>query len=102
MSATIRGRTLTSASPNGAPGLNFALQPAKSGNLEVGVKTRMGELGDATLALFETRTEHEIVTLTNVGGRSTYQNAGDTRRRGVEAQWSANLRQNLRAQLALT
>jgi iron complex outermembrane recepter protein len=42
------------------------------------------------------------VTLTNVGGRSTFQNAGTTRRRGVEAAWSATYAENLRAQLALT
>ena len=89
-------------SPNGATGLNFALQPAKSDNLEVGVKTRSADYGSATLALFETRTEHEIVTLTNVGGRSTFQNAGATRRRGVEAAWSATYADILRLQLALS
>ncbi|MEO6895082.1 MAG: TonB-dependent receptor [Caldimonas sp.] len=89
-------------SPNGATGLNFALQPARSDNLEVGVKSLSSDLGDATLALFETRTENEIVTLTNSGGRSTFQNAGATRRRGVEAAWSATYLQNLRAQIALT
>ena len=89
-------------SPNGATGLNFALQPAKSDNVEVGVKSRLQEFGEATLALFETRTEHEIVTLTNVGGRATFQNAGATRRRGVEAAWSATYAQNLRLQLALS
>ena len=66
------------------------------------MKSRSQDLGDATLALFETRTKQEIVTLTNVGGRSTFQNAGATRRRGVEAAWSATYLQNLRAQLALT
>ena len=89
-------------SPNGATGLNFALRPATSDNLEVGVKTRSSDLGDATLALFETRTQHEIVTLTNTGGRSTYQNAGATRRRGVEAAWSTTVLQNLKAQVAAT
>ena len=89
-------------SPNGATGLNFALRPARSDNLEVGVKTRSADFGDATLALFETRTEHEIVTLSNTGGRSTFQNAGATRRRGVEAAWSATVLQNLKAQVAVT
>ncbi len=89
-------------SPNGATGLNFALEPSRSDNLEIGVKSRSAGLGDATLALFETRTEHEIVTLANVGGRSTFQNAGATQRRGVEAAWTATYAQNLRAQVALT
>ena len=42
------------------------------------------------------------MTLSNVGGRSTFQNAGATRRRGLEAAWSADLRENLRAQVAYT
>jgi hypothetical protein len=35
--------------------------------------------------VFQTGTQHEIVTQTNVGGRATYQNAGAMRRRGLEA-----------------
>src|SRR6185436_11026187 len=69
-------------------GLNFALKPSHSGNYEVGLKGR----SDAqarwqfgwNAAAFETRTRDEIVTQTNSGGRSTFQNAGATRRRGVE------------------
>jgi len=88
--------------PAGATGLNFDLQPARSTNVEAGVKLRSATLGEATLALFETRTEHEIVTLSNVSGRTTYQNAGATRRRGAEASWSKSWLQDLRAQAALT
>ncbi|RYY87086.1 MAG: TonB-dependent receptor, partial [Comamonadaceae bacterium] len=36
-------------------------------------------------ALFQARTTGEIVVLSNTGGRSTFQNAGQTRRRGLEA-----------------
>jgi len=75
--------------PDGATGLNFALAPAKSTSLEAGVKTRFDVTKDAPLlanvALFTTRVDDELVTLSNVGGRSTYTNAGATRRRGVEA-----------------
>ncbi len=88
--------------PNGGTGLNFALQPAKSDNVEAGVKTRLAAVGDLNLALFQTRTRDEIVTLTNVGGRSTYQNAGATRRTGVEVGWSQTFLENLRAQAAGT
>ena len=52
--------------------------------------------------MFETRTDQEIVTQTNVGGRSTFKNAGATRRRGVELQWSRQTLRNLRAQVAYT
>ncbi len=86
--------------PDGTTGLNVALQPARSDNIEVGVKTRLDGLGELNAALFDTRTENEIVTLTNTGGRSTYQNAGSTRRRGIELGWSQTVFQSLRAQAA--
>jgi iron complex outermembrane receptor protein len=88
--------------PSGAPGLNFSLQPARSDNLEVGAKTRFEGIGDLNIALFDTQTQHEIVTLTNVGGRSTYQNAGATRRTGIEVGWSNTYAENLHAQAAFS
>ncbi|MEO7010726.1 MAG: TonB-dependent receptor, partial [Caldimonas sp.] len=88
--------------PNGATGLNLALQAARSSNYEAGVKTRSEHWGDFNLALFETGTRSEIVTLSNVGGRSTYQNAGATKRRGLEAGWSKPIVANLQAQAAYT
>ena len=88
--------------PDGTSGLNFALQPAHSNNFEVGVKARLEGVGEMTAALFQTRTQDEIVTLTNVAGRSTYQNAGATRRTGLELGWSNTFAENLRAQAALT
>ena len=87
--------------PNGQTGLNFGLQAAKSNSIEVGVKTRSA-WGDANLAIFETHTDNEIATFSNVGGRSTYQNVGSTRRRGAEASWSGELRTDVRAHLAAT
>ena len=88
--------------PNGATGLNLALQAAHSDNYEAGIKTRSERWGDTDIAVFQTLTQDEIVTLTNVGGRSTYQNAGATRRRGLEASWSKVLHENLHAQAAYT
>ncbi len=88
--------------PNGATGLNFGLQAATSDSVEAGVKTRLAGIGTANAALFETKTSHEIVTLTNVGGRATFQNAGGTRRRGLELSGEAELGSDLRAQLAYT
>ncbi|MBW8848357.1 MAG: TonB-dependent receptor, partial [Burkholderiales bacterium] len=58
--------------------------------------------GEFTLALFQTGTAHEIVTQTNVGGRATYQNAGATQRRGLEASGQVQLGATLQAQLAAT
>jgi iron complex outermembrane receptor protein len=74
--------------PSGAPGLNFALKPSRSDNYELGLKGRTDPEArwrfDWNAAVFETKTRDEIVTQTNSGGRSTFQNAGATRRRGVE------------------
>jgi len=87
--------------PNGGTGLNFTLQPARSKSVEAGVKTRLANYGEASIAVFETHTENEIVTLTNTGGRSTFQNAGATRRNGLELGWSAQWK-DWQPQLAAT
>jgi len=70
---------------DGGAGLNFALQPARSDNGEVGAKFHLTPELSAELAAFETLTRDEIVVDTNIGGRSTYENAGRTRRSGAEA-----------------
>ena len=88
--------------PNGATGLNFALQPATSNSGEVGIKMHSDAMGEFTTALFLTRTADEIVTLTNTGGRATYQNAGGTQRKGLELGWSNRFGESLRAQAAFT
>ena len=87
---------------SGATGLNFGLQAATSTSVELGVKTRFTAIGELNLALFETGTHHEIVTQTNAGGRATYQNAGATRRTGLELGWSDTYAEHLRAQVAYT
>jgi iron complex outermembrane receptor protein len=69
--------------PSGAPGLNFDLRPSRSNNLEAGLKGR-ADAFEWNAAVFETRTRDELVTQTNTGGRSTFQNAGATGRRGAE------------------
>jgi iron complex outermembrane receptor protein len=85
----------------GDTGLNFALQAASSRSVEAGIKTRFEGWGESSLAVFETRTEDEIVTQTSSGGRTTFQNAGATRRRGIEFGWSASW-QDWQAQAAAT
>jgi iron complex outermembrane receptor protein len=85
----------------GGSGLNFALQPARSDNAELGAKAHLGA-HELAAALFETRTDNEIVTQTNSGGRATYQNAGRTRRRGAELSWNAALSSQWQAQAAYT
>ncbi|MEJ2802161.1 TonB-dependent receptor [Comamonadaceae bacterium PP-2] len=83
------------------PGLNFALQPALSNNYEVGAKLRTGN-GLATLALFQTDTRDEIVSAGSDNGRTSYENAGKTRRQGLELGWSGQWVGALRSQVAYT
>jgi iron complex outermembrane receptor protein len=82
-------------------GLNLALRPAVNDTLELGAKfRRAGHL--LTLALFETRTQDEIVVATSSGGRTTFQNAGRTRRQGIELAWQARMQAHWRSHLAVT
>ncbi|MBE7366377.1 TonB-dependent receptor family protein [Ramlibacter pallidus] len=71
--------------PGNQPGLNFDLRPAASRHWEIGVKAQPLPDWRANAALFQARTEDEIVVASNTGGRSTFRNAGETRRRGIEA-----------------
>lgn len=68
---------------NDQNGLNLGLQPATSDTFEWGTKKRIGN-GLLTAAVFQTDTKNEIVTDGSSNGRSTYKNAGETRRRGLE------------------
>ena len=70
--------------PDGTGGLNFALQPSVNDSVEVGAKARLAG-GLLTAALFQTRTSDEIVTDTNIGGRATFQNAGQHPARRLRA-----------------
>lgn len=87
--------------PGGVPGLNFGLAPSLSTNLEAGVKARMAG-GLATAAVFHTGTDNEIVSAGSSGGRTSYQNAGRTRRDGVELGWSGEVARHWRTQFAYT
>lgn len=88
--------------PDGQTGLNLSLQPATSDSVEAGVKVQTAAWGDLNAAVFQTRTNDEIATLSSVGGRSTFQNVGRTRRTGVELGWSGEWQRHLRAQAAAT
>ncbi|HDK6388638.1 TonB-dependent receptor PqqU [Klebsiella variicola] len=64
-------------------GLNFGLKPSTNDTVEIGSKTRLGN-GLLTAALFQTNTDNEIVVNSSSGGRTSYKNAGKTRRQGME------------------
>lgn len=67
-----------------ASGLNFALRPSRSNNIEAGLKWLALDNTRINLAFFETLVTGEILPSTNSGGRATFQNASDTKRRGME------------------
>ena len=68
---------------SGVSGLNPALNASRSTSAEWGLRGRQ-PWGSWSATVFEVRTRDEIVVLTNAGGRSTFQNAGRTRRHGIE------------------
>jgi iron complex outermembrane receptor protein len=87
--------------PDGSAGLNSALQPARSHNVELGWKWAPAPALGATVALFGVRTEDEIVVLANVGGRASFGNAAATERVGAEASIHWQPWRELRLQAAL-
>jgi len=88
-------------SPGGG-GFNFALQPSTSLTKEIGVKAKIGNFARVNLALFRVNTENEIVVDTAIGGRTTYKNAPQTYRKGVELSSESYLGAGFEAYLAYT
>ncbi|EPF16883.1 TonB-dependent siderophore receptor [Cedecea davisae DSM 4568] len=86
---------------NGESGLNFGLKPSTSNTFEVGSKNRIGN-GLFTAALFQTDTDNEIVVDQSSGGRTTYKNAGETRRRGLELSLDQQFGYDWRMKMAWT
>lgn len=77
-------------------GFNFALKPSTSDNYELGLKSQ-NQLGDFTLAVFQSRTKNDIVSAGNADGRSTFRNADKTLREGIEFAWNKKLWRDLTA-----
>jgi iron complex outermembrane receptor protein len=86
---------------DGQSGLNLGLKPATSDTLELGTKKRIGN-GLITAAVFQTDTQDEIVADTSSGGRTTYKNAGETRRRGLELGLDQQFAYDWRVKMAYT
>ncbi|QAU35977.1 TonB-dependent receptor [Janthinobacterium sp. 17J80-10] len=86
---------------DGLSGLNFGLRPSVNTSAELGAKARLGG-GMLTAAVFRIRTEDEIVSAGSLGGRATFQNAGRTRRNGMELGWDGKFAHNWRVQASHT
>lgn len=87
---------------SGGPGPNFDLEPARSRHAEIGLKFRPGGDDQFDLALFHIETKDELVVESNVGGRTTYRNAAETRRHGLELLYATRLSESFAAQVAWT
>ncbi|HEX6735938.1 MAG TPA: TonB-dependent receptor [Azonexus sp.] len=81
---------------------NFDLKPSTSTHYEVGLKAMLGTANRLDVALFHIDTEDEVVVLSSLGGRTAYQNAGPTRRRGLEIALDSRWAGNFSSRLAYT
>jgi iron complex outermembrane receptor protein len=70
---------------NSGTGLNFALEPSRSDQVEIGWKAVRPGLGRLNVAAFDIETRDEIVPDVSLQpGRNVFRNAGETLRRGME------------------
>ncbi|KQQ92421.1 TonB-dependent receptor [Massilia sp. Leaf139] len=83
-------------------GFNFNLQPATSTHLEAGVKAFVGNNMRVNAALFQVKTQDELVVDVSSGGRTSYRNASATLRQGGELSLDADLGAGWNAKLALS
>ncbi|NNP77585.1 TonB-dependent receptor [Acinetobacter sp. Ac_3412] len=75
-------------------GFNFDLKPSTSDNYEVGLKSQ-NPFGDFTLAVFQSKTQDDIVSAGTSNGRATFRNADKTLRQGVELAWNKKIWKDL-------
>lgn len=85
-----------------ALGPNLSLVPSTSKNFEVGTKLFTTDTSTLNLALFEIRTDNEIVTKQLQGSTGSFKNAGETKRTGAELAFDALLSNNLATHFSYT
>ncbi|MGV8894600.1 MAG: TonB-dependent receptor family protein [Burkholderiaceae bacterium] len=83
-------------------GFNFNLKPSRSTHLELGAKAVLGSDTRINLALFQVRTDDELVVDGSSGGRTSYKNAGKTLRQGLELSLDTSWKHGFSGRLALT
>jgi iron complex outermembrane receptor protein len=74
-------------------GPNLNLTPSQSDNYEIGAKAFANSNTRISTAIFKTNTDKEIVVQSS-GAYTTYQNAGKTKRQGIEASIDSQLPNN--------
>ena len=82
---------------NTAENRSFNLKAAESESYEIGLKSASA-WGDFTFAAFQTRTQNDIVSAGNEGGRATFRNADQTFREGMELSWNKDVWRDLAVQ----
>lgn len=87
---------------DGHAGLAFDLKPARSRNLEVGVKWRLRPTLELDADAFRADTRDELAVATNRNGRATYRNVGAARRQGMELSLSGALGDDWRLSAGMT
>lgn len=86
--------------PDGQPGVNFGLKPMHLTSTELGLRhVADGVRVDASL--FSIETDDQIVVAASNSGRTSYMNAGTTKRWGVDLAVAADLPQHLSTKLDL-
>jgi iron complex outermembrane receptor protein len=93
---------LSYSGPGGANGFNFDLKPATSEQFELGAKAFVGDSTRINAAIFEIRTEEELVVDSNLGGRTTFKNAASTLRQGLELAVDTEFSRQWRGRLSVT
>jgi iron complex outermembrane recepter protein len=83
-------------------GLNLTLKPSRSQQFELGTKLQLAPGANLQAAVFRAKTEDEIVVLSNNGGRSRFQNAGGTKRDGLELAYNNQFAKGWKTQWAYT
>lgn len=87
--------------PSGGAGINSALRPQISDQIEAGAKWH-GAGVSADFTVFQAKVANEIVIASSTGGRTTYENAPHTMRNGFELGSTWQLAPEWRGRLALS
>jgi len=93
---------MTFSNPSTSAGPNLSLKPSTSTNIEFGSKIITSDNSRVNAAIFQINTENEIVVDQSATPRSSYKNAGKTKRTGAELSAEILLQNNLSFFLAYT
>jgi iron complex outermembrane receptor protein len=78
--------------PDGGGGFNASLDPQRAESLEVGFRGALGERNRYEVAVYGIDVDDELIPFEVPGspGRDFYENAGQSRRNGIELSWQSD------------